>query len=268
MSAIDFREPAGRSRRGRDRRSAAGGGARQPRTVPQAHQAQRPSLPVRRKGLRSHCAQQRPVKGTAKGQRAAVDANCHTLVSQLKHNTLDLRADRRGNVSPTPARPAARAPCSLLIPSMFLGSLPAGAGDVRPGQGQGRARGVRREPPDAEPAHPSDIQVDLRLSRPGRAGAAGPAARAVRINVNLEGQVDPGGAQQLPRRPYRRWGGLRPGVCIFPDRVTTSTSCPCSCSGCARAGSREPTRRSRPWGTTAAMAKAARQTRTSRFSSR
>jgi hypothetical protein len=26
-----------------------------------------------------------------KGQRSAVDANCHTLVSQLKQNTLDLR---------------------------------------------------------------------------------------------------------------------------------------------------------------------------------
>ena len=53
-----------------------------------------------------------------------------------------------------------------MIPSMFLGALPASAArQARPGQGQGRARGVGHQQPDGQPRVPERHHLERPLVR-------------------------------------------------------------------------------------------------------
>ena len=81
-----------------------------------------------------------------------------------------------------------------IIPTMFLGSLPAGSGatyNLAKAKAALAASGVGH--PTLNMVYPSDIPGERdQLRRPGRSGAAGPAAG--RDQRAAAGPVDPGGA--------------------------------------------------------------------------
>ena len=88
-----------------------------------------------------------------------------------------------------------------IIPSMFLGSLPAGSGatyNLAKAKAALAASGVGH--PTLNLVYPSDIQVNG-ISFGDLAARVQQDLQQVGINVQAAGPVDPGRAQQLPRRP-------------------------------------------------------------------
>ncbi len=131
-----------------------------------------------------------------------------------------------------------------VVPSMFLGALPASAGLKHgPGEGQGRGRGIGHQQPDGEPRVPERHQLERPPVRRARAEDRSPIS--ARSGSRRRSPVARSPRRSARTAPAPSSSGSGTGARTTRTRTTTSRSCRARRSACAPAGPPVPTRRSR-----------------------
>ena len=112
-----------------------------------------------------------------------------------------------------------------IIPSMFLGALPAGRrAQARPDQGQGRGRGLGHQQPDGEPRVPERHQ----LERPSASACSrrGSQSDLGKVGITVEADGQPGRDRaRHATAPAPSSSGCGTGARTTRTRTTTSRSC-------------------------------------------